>query len=127
MRKLFLAACLLFVACGTADLSGTYICRSVKVSSQSQSPSKIADEQECTQDELLNRSAEVVQYDETIWIGLDPDFPTNGGHLKKISNNEYIGKKGGDEAIAKFSNGTLSLKIIDKKYTYDLIYERIHQ
>ena len=68
MRFILLAICFLFVACGTTDLSGTYICNDVIFSSQTMTPTEIAENQKAAKEDLVGSSVTVVQYDETIWI-----------------------------------------------------------
>lgn len=87
MRFILLAICFLFVACGTTDLSGTYICNDVIFSSQTMTPTEIAENQKAAKEDLVGSSVTVVQYDETIWIGFSD---TDGDHFRKASNNEYV-------------------------------------
>ena len=87
MRFILLAICFLFVACGTTDLSGTYICNDVIFSSQTMTPTEIAENQKAAKEDLVDSSVTVVQYDETIWIGFSD---TDGDHFRKASNNEYV-------------------------------------
>ena len=110
MRFILLAICFLFVACGTTDLSGTYICNDVIFSSQT-----------TAKEDLVGSSVTVVQYDETIWIGFSD---TDGDHFRKASNNEYVfmpDEGNGDKVVAKFVKDGLVLKEFDNRYTIEIV------
>lgn len=121
MRFILLAICFLFVACSTTDLSGTYICNDVIFSSQTMTPTEIAENQKAAKEDLVGSSVTVVQYDETIWIGFSD---TDGDHFRKASNNEYVfmpDEGNGDKVVAKFVKDGLVLKEFDNRYTIEIV------
>lgn len=119
MKNLLLTICsLFFMACGSSDLSGVYVCRDVKFSSQTMSPQEISENQNAAQEDLLGTIVTVRQYSETVWIGFSDG---DGNHFKKQSNTEYVFlENNGDSVIAKFSGNTLTLKEYDNRYSIEI-------
>lgn len=119
MRIFLLAIVLLLVSCGTTDLSGTYICKDVYFSRQTMPPSENTENQNEAKEDLIGTNIKVIQYEETVWIGLSE---TDGDHYKKVSDNEYvIMSDKGEHIVAKFSKGQLIIQEIDSRYTIKIV------
>lgn len=120
MKKLlFLFSILLLTACGSSNVSGTYVCKNVKFSSQRYSPVKIVDMQQDAEENLIGEMLTVIQYEGTVWIG---PSRTDGDHFKPVSKNEYVFiQDNGDRVVAKFFNNTLTVIEYDDRYTIEII------
>lgn len=127
MKNLILFMCsIMLAACGTPDLSGTYVCKDIHFTSQKMSPAQTAKEQQEVHEKLVGRRFIIIQQTDAIWVGRSEDDEDDGEYMQKRSNTEYVVGSDEDYAVAKFSDNfnTLTFTEYDSRYTLEIICKK---